>query len=199
MNMEWLITNVRAAYPSSEQKVSFLGNFWRFFDNWGHFCGQGANLWGDITLMCPKKHTQGHSMKPEWLVTNVTAVWFWMFFGQLRQLLWSVSRFDLEIASWVLKTLLRSYNEKEWLIVNVQLSDPLPEQKVNLFGVFLMFFVEKSHRCYFYHCCFYTAAILTVVAQNPYLGVTSKPATVAPQLFYTNYFDLIIIVHRGSK
>ena len=41
----------------------------------------------------------------------------------------------------------------------------------------------QLHHVYFYRSHFYTAAILTSDFQNPYLGFTSKPTTVARQLF----------------
>ena len=45
-----------------------------FLANSGRICGRGATLWWRNPLLSPNKFTQGHLMKIEWLVANVTAV-----------------------------------------------------------------------------------------------------------------------------
>ena len=110
---------------------------------------------------------------------------FWTFFSNLV-------RIRTQNYKGIMKT--------EWLIINVTaVRSPARAESEFVWGIFDVF-VGKSHRGYFYHCCFYGAAILTVDAQNPSSGVTSKPNTVTLQLFlHHSYLDLIVIVHRGSK
>ena len=40
----------------------------------GHFCGQGATLWCRKPLLSSNNFTEGHLMKIESLVTDVTAI-----------------------------------------------------------------------------------------------------------------------------
>ena len=53
-------------------RTCFWGDFGRFFANSGHFCGQGATLSYKNPLFGPTDFPQGHLLKTEWLVANVT-------------------------------------------------------------------------------------------------------------------------------
>ena len=41
--------------PHQSRKCSFLGYFWRFLANLGHFCGRGALLWSGDTILSPTR------------------------------------------------------------------------------------------------------------------------------------------------
>ena len=89
----------------------------------------------------------------------------------------------------------------EWLIINVTaVGSPARAESEFVWGIFDVFW-WKDAPLLFLPLLFYTAAILTKDAQNPYLGVTSQPNTDALQLFlhHHSYLDLIIIVHGGPE
>ena len=79
------------------------GGLWHFLANSGRFCDRGATLRDRNPLLSPHKFAQGHLVKIEWLVADVTAVrsldraerailgviLAGCVFGQFRTYLWS--------------------------------------------------------------------------------------------------------------
>ena len=72
--VEWLITNITAVgSPAGAETVSW-GDFGCFLANSGSFCAQRAMLRPGNPSPSVKTLTQDHSMKIEWLITNVSPV-----------------------------------------------------------------------------------------------------------------------------
>ena len=86
-----------------------MGCLWLgvFLANPGHFCGRSATLRGRNPVLSSNNFTEGHLMKLEWLVVNVTGIGppgraehailgmilVGRVFGQFRTCLWSLSQF----------------------------------------------------------------------------------------------------------
>ena len=64
--------------PLTEQNMLFWGWFWLGVSlaNSDRICGWGTTLWCRIPLLNPINFTQGHLVKIEWLVADVTAAEF---------------------------------------------------------------------------------------------------------------------------
>ena len=78
MKIERFVANVTAVGSPARAEPNVL--LWGrsllgvFFVNSGHICGRGATLRYRNPLLSPNNFTQGHLVKIEWLVTDVTAV-----------------------------------------------------------------------------------------------------------------------------
>ena len=109
MKIEWLVTDATAVKSSDREERAILGVILagQFLVNLGHICGRGATLQYRNPHLSPSNFTQGHLMKIEWLVIDVTAVRcsdraepaVWavvsarLFFGQFRSFLMLGSHF----------------------------------------------------------------------------------------------------------
>ena len=108
MKIEWLVADMTAIGSPDRAECASWGRFWLgvFLANPGLFCGRGATFWCRNPLLNADNFTQGHLMKMEWLVADVTAVGSpdrteciilgvilaGRFYGQFRLYLWSGSR-----------------------------------------------------------------------------------------------------------
>ena len=109
MKIEWLVTDLTAIRSPGRAERAIWGVGWLgvFLVNPGHICGRGATLWCRNPLWSSENFTQGHSMKIEWLVTEVAAIGSpgraepailggilaGRVFGQFRTYLWLLSHF----------------------------------------------------------------------------------------------------------
>ena len=76
MKSEWLVANVTVVGSPGRAERAILGVIlaWRVFGQSRLFCCRGGPLWCRNPLLSSNNFTQGHLMKMEWLVTDVTAV-----------------------------------------------------------------------------------------------------------------------------
>ena len=74
MKIEGLFANVTPVMSPDRTERAILGMILDFFANSGRICGWGATLRCRNPLLIPNIFTWGHSMKIEWLVTDVTTV-----------------------------------------------------------------------------------------------------------------------------
>ena len=76
MKMQWIDINITASGSPDRAERAILGVVLatRFLANSGRIWGRGATLWCKNPLLSSNNFTQGHLMKIEWLVTNVTGV-----------------------------------------------------------------------------------------------------------------------------